>query len=88
MSYIVDKESGRQCFTSCKRQENELSVSSQKFPNSMFKETPEFLTIAKKLFWSCHPNTTRFGYKRRVLSLAFPDLCKHYDHQGHSNIQN
>ena len=75
----IDEKSGKQCFPTCKRQENELAISTLRFPNSEFQKSPEFLTIAKKLFWSCHPNTTRFGYKRRMLSLAFPGLCLYYD---------
>ena len=106
----VDNKSKKQCFPSCKRQENDLTISTQRFPNFEFTKSPEFLTIAKKLFWSCQTNTTRnrigffhnrssqcvcitkynimiirnqfqsrFGYKRRMVSLAFPDLCGYYD---------
>ena len=45
----------------------------------MFKKSTEFVTIMKKLYWTCHPNITRFGYKRRMVELALPGLCDYYD---------
>ena len=45
----------------------------------MFKKSMEFVTIMKKLYWTCHPNITRFGYKRRMVEFALPGLCDFYD---------
>ena len=51
----------------------------------MFINTKEFLTIVKKLFWSCNENKTRFGYKRRGIIKAFTDLCGFYDDFFYNN---
>ena len=61
------------------RQINHLDISFVKFPNSEFKSSLDFLKVAKKLFWSCYPNTTRFGYRRWRMDLAYPNLCPFYD---------
>ena len=67
------------------RQENTLSVSTLKFPNKQFPNSPEFVAIVKKLYWSCRDNKTRFGYKRRGIMKAFPGLCGFYDELFYSN---
>jgi hypothetical protein len=72
-------------FLSIYRQENTLSVSSYQFPSHLFANSEEFLTIVKKLFWSCNKNKTRFGYKRRGIMMAFPDLCGFYDEYFYNN---
>ena len=50
-----------------------------RFPNLEFIGSLEFTRIVMKLYWSCYPNTTRFGYKRRRLDESFPELCPYYD---------
>ena len=67
------------------RQENDLKMSTIQFPNTMFRNTAEFITIVKKLFWSCNTNKTRFGYKRRGIMQAFPALCTYYDKFFYNN---
>ena len=56
-----------------------METSSVRFPNLEFIDRPEFTRIVLKLYWSCHPNITRFGYKRRRMEENFPDLCPFYD---------
>ena len=67
------------------RQNNILETSSVRFPNLEFIEKPEFTRIVLKLYWSCHPNVTRFGYKRRRMEENFPDLCPYYDQYFYGN---
>lgn len=64
-----------------------VSVSSTKFPNNEFKRSGDFVKIIKKLYWSCKENITRFGFKRRLLSEAFPELCTYYDQYFYTNTQ-
>ena len=67
------------------RQENRIIMNHAKFPNDEFFNSAEFLKITKKLFWSCHENITRFGYKRRRMDLAYPSLCSYYDLYFYTN---
>ena len=39
----------------------------------------------KKLFWSCSPEVTRFGYKRRSILYFYPTLCHYYDEYFYNN---
>ena len=41
--------------------------------------------IMKKLFWSCSPEVTRFGYKRRSILYFYPTLCQYYDEYFYTN---
>ena len=41
------------------RQQNKLDINFAKFPNDEIQNSPEFVKIVKKLFWSCSPNITR-----------------------------
>ena len=45
------------------------------------------MKIIKKLYWSCKENITRFGFKRRLLTTAFPELCTYYDQYFYQNTQ-
>ena len=67
------------------RQENNLDISLVKFPNTQFQLSHDFVKIVKKLFWSCYPNTTRFGYRRWRMDLAYPQLCPFYDKYFYNN---
>ena len=67
------------------RQENNLEISLVKFPNTQFQSTHDFVKIVKKLFWSCYSNTTRFGYRRWRMDLAYPQLCPFYDKYFYNN---
>ena len=51
----------------------------------MFLRSPEMFILIKKLFWSCHPNPTRFGPKRRLLDIEYQRLCSVYDQFVYSN---
>ena len=77
--------SNQVCLPSCKRQENKLETSFYKFPNGEFRTGKEFLKVIRKLFWSCQNETTRFGFKRRHLSIAYPKLCEFYDKYFYTN---
>ena len=68
------------------RQENILKINHASFPNKGFQNSVEFAKIAKKLFWSCHENITRFGYKRGRMNLAYPGLCTYYDQYFYTNL--
>ena len=67
------------------RQENILEINHASFPNKGFQNSAEFAKIAKKLFWSCHENITRFGYKRGRMNLVYPGLCTFYDQYFYTN---
>ena len=67
------------------RQKNILEINHASFPNKGFQNSVEFAKIAKKLFWSCHENITRFGYKRGRMNLAYPGLCAYYDQYFYTN---
>ena len=67
------------------RQENKIMMNHAKFPTNEFYNSAEFFKITKKLFWSCHENITRFGYKRRRMDLAYPSLCSYYDQYFYTN---
>ena len=56
-----------------------MEISNVRFPNLEFIDSPEFTRIVMKLYWSCYPNVTRFGYKRRRMDENFPDLCPYYE---------
>ena len=70
---------GLSCLDSCKRQENRISTSEGKFPNKMFAFSAEFYLLIRKLYWSCQPGLARFGPKRLLLEVDYPNLCQFYD---------
>ena len=71
--------SGLTCLDSCKRQENRLAISDSKFPNKMFVHSQDFYLVIRKLWWTCSKTTNKFGPKRKLLEVEFPDLCLFYD---------
>ena len=81
----VERSSGMTCLSSCKRQENEVTASTYKFPNKMFLNSPELLYVMRKLFWSCQMNITGFGQKRDLLIVDYPALCSFYDDYFYNN---
>ena len=80
-----DHGSQKKCLPSCSRQDNHFDISLVKFPNQEFPSTHEFVKVIKKLFWSCYPETTRFGYRRWRMDLAYPQLCSFYDKYFYNN---
>ena len=81
----VERSSGMTCLSSCKRQENEVTASTFKFPNKMFLSSPDLLYVMRKLFWSCQINMTSFGHKRDLLKADYPVLCSFYDDYVYNN---
>ena len=71
--------SGFTCLDSCKRQENRLAISDSKFPNKMFVHSEDFFLVIRKLWWTCTNTTNKFGPKRKMLEVEYPDLCLFYD---------
>ena len=43
--------------------------------------------MLQKLFWSCHRNATRFGPKRHLIDIEYPNLCAFYDQFVYNNEQ-
>ena len=66
---------------------NKLWVSSFRFPNFLFIQSQHFLTVVKKLFWSCSKDKTRFGLKRNGLLDLYPGLCEFYDAFFYTNAE-
>ena len=67
------------CLSSCTRQENPISMSTYKFPNKMFLNSPDFLLLVKKLAVYCQNETTHYGPKRPLLDTEYPLLCPFFD---------
>ena len=85
--WTTEQSSGKTCLSACTRQENPVSTSTSKFPNKRFLNNPEFIVMLQKLFWSCHRNETRFGPKRRLIDIEYPNLCAFYDQFVYNNQQ-
>ena len=67
------------CLDACHRQENKLFISESQFPNNMFAKSSDFYLVLRKLWWSCQPGKNKFGPKREILDVEFPNLCRFYD---------
>ena len=78
--WAVEKSSGKHCLSSCKRQENPVEVSYNKFPNEMFLQSPDVLQLIIKLFRYCDSNKN--DLKRPQLDARYPDLCPLLDIVG------
>ena len=78
--WAVEKSSGKHCLSSCKRQENPVEVSYNKFPNEMFLQSPDVLQLIIKLFRYCDLNKN--DLKRPQLDARYPDLCPLLDIVG------
>ena len=80
--WSVEKSSGMNCLSSCKRQENPISTSTYKFPNKMFLNSPDALLLLQKLAVYCQNNMTHFGPKRRLLDEEYPLICPFFDNMN------
>jgi hypothetical protein len=78
--------SGVTCLDACRRQENKIFTSESRFPNKMFAKSDDFYLVVRKLWWSCLPTKNRFGPKRPLLDVEYPNLCKFYDTFVYRNL--
>ena len=77
--WSIEKSSGMNCLSSCKRQENPISTSTYNFPNKMFLNSPDSFLLIQKLAVYCQNDMTHYGPKRPPLDTEYPLLCPFFD---------